>query len=61
MDISEMMTLKKRTEIDVLVLLKKFESATGCEVKSIRLTYDTSIGARELSAVRIDASLPDEG
>jgi hypothetical protein len=35
MDITEAMKMKKRTEIDVLVLLKKFESATGLQVKGV--------------------------
>lgn len=59
MDVSDAMKLKKRTEVDILVLLKKFESATGCQVKAVRLDYDRSIGERELSSVRVDAELPE--
>lgn len=61
MDIAEAMKMKKRTEVDILVLLKKFESATGCEVKTIKFGYDKTIAAagRELSTISIEASLPE--
>lgn len=55
--------MKKRTEIDVLVLLKKFESATGLQVKGVRLEYDNSFemgkSMPELTACRVDAELPE--
>jgi hypothetical protein len=56
MDITEAMKMKKRTEIDVLVLLKK-------QVKGVRLEYDNSFemgkSMPELTACRVDAELPE--
>ena len=59
MDVSEAMKLKKRTEIDILVLLKKFESQTGCQVKLVRLGYQKGIEERELESIRLDVELPE--